>query len=138
MPRLSIRGLDAKALAKLKERAAREDASVNTLVLRLIEQGLGHWRAKPALRRHDDLDALAVSWRNNEGLEFERAAAPFAEVDAQLWKWRVRRKGQPIPTIDLWIAASAQEHGAALLTRDGHFSQIDGFRRGQRLEDFLP
>jgi len=50
----------------------------------------------------------------------------------------LRRKGQPIPTNDLWIAASALEHGAALLTRDVHFAQIDGLRRGQRLDDFLP
>ena len=50
----------------------------------------------------------------------------------------LRRRGQPIPTNDLWIAASALEHGAALLTRDAHFSHIDGLRCGQRLEDFLP
>ena len=50
----------------------------------------------------------------------------------------LRRKGKPIPTNDLWIAASALEHGAALLTRDAHFSQIDGLRCGQRLDDFLP
>ena len=50
----------------------------------------------------------------------------------------LRRKGQPIPTNDLWIAASALEHGAALLTHDAHFAQIDGLRCGQRLEDFLP
>lgn len=50
----------------------------------------------------------------------------------------LRRKGHPIPTNDLWIAASAMEHGAALLTRDAHFSQIDGLRCGQSLEDFLP
>ena len=47
-------------------------------------------------------------------------------------------KGQPIPTNDLWIAASALEHGAALLTRDAHFTKIDGLRCGQRLDDFLP
>jgi tRNA(fMet)-specific endonuclease VapC len=50
----------------------------------------------------------------------------------------LRRKGHPIPTNDLWIAASAMEHGAALLTRDAHFSHIDGLRYGQRLGDFLP
>lgn len=86
MANLSIRGLDDDALAKLKARAIKEDASVNTLVLRLIEQGLGHARAKPERRRHDDLDALAGSWRKSEGLAFERATAPFAEVDAKLWK----------------------------------------------------
>ena len=50
----------------------------------------------------------------------------------------LRRKGKPIPTNDLWIAASALEHGAALLTLDAHFSQVDGLRCGQRLDDFLP
>ncbi len=50
----------------------------------------------------------------------------------------LRRKGLPIPTNDLWIAASALEHGAALLTRDAHFGHVAGLRVGQRLEDFLP
>lgn len=50
----------------------------------------------------------------------------------------LRRRGQPIPTNDLWIAASALEHGAAVLTRDAHFAQIDSLRCGQRLDDFLP
>jgi len=86
MANLSIRGVDAKALAELKKRAVREDASVNTLVLRLIAQGLGHQRAKPALQRHDDLDALAGSWRKTEAAAFERATAPFGKVDPQLWK----------------------------------------------------
>jgi tRNA(fMet)-specific endonuclease VapC len=50
----------------------------------------------------------------------------------------LRRKGQPIPSNDLWIAASALEHGAALLSFDAHFSHVEGLRLGQRLEDFLP
>ena len=86
MANLSIRGLDAKALAELKARAAKEDASVNTLVLRLIAQGLGHQRVKPALRRHDDLDALAGSWSQSEGVAFEPDTAPFDKVDPELWK----------------------------------------------------
>lgn len=50
----------------------------------------------------------------------------------------LRRKGQPIPTNDLWIAASSLEHGAALLTFDVHFQSIDGLRAGASLEDFIP
>lgn len=50
----------------------------------------------------------------------------------------LRRKGQPIPTNDLWIAASSLEHGAALLTLDAHFKNIDGLRVGAQLEDFIP
>ena len=50
----------------------------------------------------------------------------------------LRRKGKPIPTNDLWIAASALEHGAGLLTLDAHFAEVDGLRQGRDLADFLP
>ena len=66
---------------------------------------------------------------------------PVGELTAQHYasiRSELKALGRPIPTNDLWIAASALEHGAALLTRDAHFSHIDGLRCGQRLEDFLP
>lgn len=50
----------------------------------------------------------------------------------------LRRKGRPVPSNDLWIAAAALEHGAALLTFDAHFSEIDGLKCGTRVEEFLP
>lgn len=50
----------------------------------------------------------------------------------------LRRKGQPIPANDLWIAASALEHGLALLSLDARFAQVDGLRLGRRVADFLP
>lgn len=50
----------------------------------------------------------------------------------------LRRKGRPIPTNDLWIAASALENGAALLSFDTHFADVEGLRVGQCLADFLP
>lgn len=86
MTNLSIRGLDDKALAELKSRAAREKASVNTLVLRLIEQGLGRRPPSALPRRHDDLDTLAGCWSDDEAAAFEQATQPFGEIDAALWK----------------------------------------------------
>ncbi len=50
----------------------------------------------------------------------------------------LRRKGCPIPTNDLWIAAGAFEHGAALLTRDEHFTQIEGLLVARGADDLLP
>jgi tRNA(fMet)-specific endonuclease VapC len=38
----------------------------------------------------------------------------------------LRKKGRPIPSNDLWIAAQAMETGADLLSFDEHFAQIDG------------
>jgi tRNA(fMet)-specific endonuclease VapC len=36
----------------------------------------------------------------------------------------LRSSGMPIPTNDIWIAATALENGARLLSLDGHFSKI--------------
>ena len=34
------------------------------------------------------------------------------------------RAGTPVPTNDVWIAASAMEHGLVVLTTDGHYRRI--------------
>jgi predicted nucleic acid-binding protein len=36
----------------------------------------------------------------------------------------LRRQGTPVPTNDVWIAATAAQHGLRLLTLDRHFLQI--------------
>jgi tRNA(fMet)-specific endonuclease VapC len=36
----------------------------------------------------------------------------------------LRRAGTPIPTNDLWIAASAMQYGLRILTRDSHFTKV--------------
>lgn len=38
----------------------------------------------------------------------------------------LRRKGRPIPTNDIWIAATALETGSRLLSYDKHFDAIQG------------
>ena len=48
-----------------------------------------------------------------------------AEFYAQVY-WDLKRKGNPIPTNDMWIAASTLQHGLALFTLDTHFNVING------------
>ncbi len=48
-----------------------------------------------------------------------------AEFYARVY-WDLKRKGKPVPTNDLWVAASAMRHGLALFTYDEHFDNIDG------------
>jgi tRNA(fMet)-specific endonuclease VapC len=43
----------------------------------------------------------------------------FAEIVVDM-----RRAGTPLPTNDLWIAATAARYGALVLTYDGHFKKI--------------
>ncbi len=38
----------------------------------------------------------------------------------------LKSKGTPIPTNDIWIAASAMQHGLALASLDNHFTQVAG------------
>ena len=49
----------------------------------------------------------------------------------------LREKGRPIPTNDMWIAASALQHGYALFTHDGHFQAVDGLQIGTTATELL-
>jgi len=59
-------------------------------------------------------------------------AAYYATVYRNL-----RQKGHPIPTNDMWIAASALQHGYALFSYDGHFQTVDGLLVGATPTDLI-
>ena len=46
-----------------------------------------------------------------------------ADYYARIFK-TLKANGTPIPTNDIWIAASAIEHGASVLASDEHFSYV--------------
>jgi len=69
----------------------------------------------------------------------ELSPTTLATADAYALIYRdLRRKGRPIPTNDIWIAASALEHGALLLSFDQHFEQVDGLRVIRSWAEALP
>ena len=49
------------------------------------------------------------------------SAQRYGEIVAQL-----KNKGTPIPTNDIWVAATAFETGSRLITYDAHFKQVPG------------
>ena len=49
----------------------------------------------------------------------EETAERYAVILNSLW-----RAGTPIPTNDIWIAASAMEHGLRLVTTDDHYQKV--------------
>ena len=49
----------------------------------------------------------------------------------------LKRKGNPIPTNDMWIAAQSIEHGCMLCTYDKHFKAIDGLLTGSTCASFI-
>ena len=48
----------------------------------------------------------------------------YADITLEL-----KRKGKPIPTNDLWIAALCRQHSLPLLSRDRHFDLLPGIKR---------
>jgi len=49
----------------------------------------------------------------------DETAECYAAIHADL-----RERGTPVPTNDLWIAATAMQHGLPVLTRDAHFDRV--------------
>jgi len=85
MTTMTLRGIDNTISGALKEKARREDTSVNTVMLRILKEGLGLEKKKRNVI-YDDLDDLAGTWSAEDSAEFERATAVFEKVDEDMWK----------------------------------------------------
>ena len=68
-----------------------------------------------------ELDEFLDSPRVDQIVIDNETAEYYAKVFSDL-----KARGLPIPTNDLWIAASAMQHGLALYTLDAHFQKING------------
>ena len=61
----------------------------------------------------------------------EETAEYYSQIYAEL-----RRKGKPIPTNDMWIAATALQHRLPLFTYDRDFIHIENLQQGKSLDEF--
>lgn len=52
-------------------------------------------------------------------------------------KYKLYKKGKPIPINDRWIAASALEHNFAIFTYDQHFKNIDDLVIVNSIDDLM-
>ena len=85
MTTMTLRGIDDAISGALKEKARREDTSVNTVTLRILKEALGIEKKKRIVI-YDDLDHLAGTWSSNDLAEFESATSAFEKVDDDIWK----------------------------------------------------
>ena len=74
-------------------------------------------------RRRWELEQQARTLFSVFSLELvtQGVADAYVQIKAEL-----QRKGMMIPEADLWIAATALAGNYTLVTRDGHFSHVDG------------
>lgn len=85
MATMTLRGIDDAISGALKEKARREDTSVNTVMLRILKESLGIEKKKRNVV-YDDLDHLAGTWSSHDLTEFEQATSLFEKVDEDIWK----------------------------------------------------
>lgn len=107
---------DADALNLLRH---AEYIGINTVILGELLAG---FRCGSRERQNSlELDQFLDSPRVHVLAIDETTAEFYAQVFFEL-----RQKGRPIPSNDLWLAASALQHGLALATYDDHFSAVSG------------
>jgi len=75
--------------------------------------------------RAADNVAVLAEFRRQPGVMViditDNVAERYGAVVAEL-----RRQGTPIPTNDIWIAATALEHGGRVVAYDDHFGRVPG------------
>jgi tRNA(fMet)-specific endonuclease VapC len=96
-----------------------EFIAVNTVVLGELYSGFRC--GKKEKQNRAELDQFLDSIRVDTIKLDDETAEFYAQVFSEL-----RQKGRPIPSNDLWLAASALQHGLALATYDEHFNSISG------------
>ncbi len=87
----------------------------------LAELYAGFRGGKHERRNRIDLEAFM----NSKRVHFIGHDKDTADFYAQIFN-KLKEKGRPIPTNDIWIAASAMQNGLALFSKDIHFSHIEG------------
>jgi len=79
----------------------------------------GFIRGKRRRKNESELRTFLASPRVDVLHMDEDTADRYAVILDSLW-----RAGTPIPTNDLWIAASAMQHGLRILTTDAHYQKV--------------
>ena len=107
-------------IARLGRLTAADEVATCTIVQGELLFGV---ERLPAGRRRDDLrqkvQAVLADLRCEPVVE--AAGAEYARV-----KRTCQAKGLPLDENDLWIAATALALGSVLVTRDGHFTRVEG------------
>jgi plasmid stability protein len=80
MKTLTVRNLPDDVAAALEREKRRRGESLNQTVIDLLSQGLGVSGV-----RSNGLARLAGAWSAEDLRRFERAVAPFEQIDDELW-----------------------------------------------------
>jgi predicted nucleic acid-binding protein len=115
---------DAKVLELLRQ---ANSIAINTVVLGELLAGFmgGHREATNRKELDQFLDSPRV-----ELLVLDESSADFFALVFN----NLKLIGKPVPSNDIWIAATAMQHGLTLATLDSHFTHIAGLSLHPALE----
>jgi len=94
-----------------------DSISVNPIVLGELQAGFQHGRH--AEKNRKALKQFLASPRVHVVTIDEETSERYAVILNALWT-----VGRPIPTNDLWIAATAMQFGLTIVTTDAHFKHV--------------
>lgn len=92
----------------------------------------GFDNGKQAIKNRLDLQKFLDSSRVTIMPILSETAHFYSQITLSL-----KRKGTPIPTNDIWIAAQAFEHGCVVCTYDKHFRIIEGLAVASSLSELI-
>jgi tRNA(fMet)-specific endonuclease VapC len=108
-----------------EESSIRERLTTNsgiTFLAPSIVMGELYFGAYKSVRKADNLAQIEDFLTISRVLECDNTTAQQYGQIKQL----LETKGRPIPENDIWIAAVARQHSLTLVSRDEHFSVVDG------------
>lgn len=80
----NLRNIAPNVMSLLKKEATKQKISVNSLILQIVERGLGIARQTKKNVFHD-LDYLAGTWSESEKEFFDENVKFFERIDKELW-----------------------------------------------------
>ena len=94
-----------------------DEIYLNPVVLGELYAGFAHGSREK--KNRERLRDFLSSPRVQVAVIDEESAERYTAIIAYLWS-----KGTPIPTNDLWIAATAMQYGLKLITTDSHYRNV--------------
>jgi tRNA(fMet)-specific endonuclease VapC len=110
------------ALFRQDSAVTKRLAAATEVFLPLTVVGELHYGAENSVRPDENHEKVAQLAASSSVLFCDLVTARrYGQI-----KHTLRLKGRPIPENDLWIAAIALQHGLTIISRDQHFSEIEG------------
>lgn len=86
MKTVTLRNLPSELARIIRKKADEQHASLNKVVIGLLEQSVGVRGKSGETALYHDLDALAGSWTQQETAAFNKALAKQRTIDPDLWQ----------------------------------------------------